>query len=92
MFRRASHAYWLRRECRILGASSDDNTDLDFASVQRGNPEMQRRCQEVIDRCWQMGPNNPIWFIHDVGAGGQSNAFPELIKDGGIGGIFELRN
>ncbi len=72
--------------------SKDNNTDLDFASVQRGNPEMERRCQEVIDRCWQMGDDNPISFIHDVGAGGLSNAFPELVKDGGVGGTFELRN
>ncbi|MEE4461838.1 phosphoribosylformylglycinamidine synthase, partial [Azotobacter chroococcum] len=71
------------------GASS---ADLDFASVQRENPEMERRCQEVIDRCWQMGDKNPIKFIHDVGAGGLSNAFPELINDGGRGGRFELRN
>ncbi len=72
-------------------SGSGDN-DLDFASVQRGNPEMQRRCQEVIDRCWQMGEDNPISFIHDVGAGGISNAFPELVKDGGVGGRFELRH
>lgn len=71
------------------GASS---ADLDFASVQRDNPEMERRCQEVIDRCWQMGANNPIKFIHDVGAGGLSNALPELIHDGGRGGNFELRH
>ena len=71
------------------GASS---ADLDFASVQRENPEMERRCQEVIDRCWQLGDNNPIAFIHDVGAGGISNAFPELVNDGGRGGRFELRN
>ena len=70
--------------------SSDDNKDLDFASVQRGNPEMERRCQEVIDRCWQMN-DNPISFIHDVGAGGLSNAFPELVKDGNKGGKFNLR-
>jgi len=70
------------------GASTED---LDFASVQRQNPEMERRCQEVIDRCWAMGENNPIAFIHDVGAGGLSNAFPELVKDGGCGGNFELR-
>ncbi|MBM7059949.1 phosphoribosylformylglycinamidine synthase [Pseudomonas sp. UL073] len=70
------------------GASA---ADLDFASVQRENPEMERRCQEVIDRCWQMGANNPIKFIHDVGAGGISNALPELINDGGRGGRFELR-
>ncbi|MDF3932618.1 phosphoribosylformylglycinamidine synthase [Pseudomonas citronellolis] len=70
------------------GASA---ADLDFASVQRENPEMERRCQEVIDRCWQLGANNPIKFIHDVGAGGISNALPELINDGGRGGRFELR-
>ena len=66
------------------------NTELDFASVQRDNAEMERRAQEVIDRCWQMGESNPIAFIHDVGAGGLSNAFPELIKDGGCGGTFKL--
>ncbi|MFV0454649.1 MAG: phosphoribosylformylglycinamidine synthase [Pseudomonas sp.] len=71
------------------GASS---ADLDFASVQRDNPEMERRCQEVIDRCWQLGEQNPIKFIHDVGAGGLSNAFPELVNDGGRGGCFDLRN
>jgi phosphoribosylformylglycinamidine synthase len=71
------------------GASA---ADLDFASVQRENPEMERRCQEVIDRCWQLGENNPIKFIHDVGAGGLSNAFPELVNDAGRGGRFELRN
>ncbi|HCP05460.1 MAG TPA: phosphoribosylformylglycinamidine synthase, partial [Pseudomonas sp.] len=71
------------------GASAED---LDFASVQRENPEMERRCQEVIDRCWQLGDKNPIAFIHDVGAGGLSNAFPELVNDGGRGGRFELRN
>jgi phosphoribosylformylglycinamidine synthase len=65
--------------------------DLDFASVQRANPEMERRCQEVIDRCWQRGDDNPILFIHDVGAGGLSNALPELVHDGGRGGDFELR-
>ncbi|MCP5161795.1 MAG: phosphoribosylformylglycinamidine synthase [Hahellaceae bacterium] len=71
--------------------SGSSQEDLDFASVQRENPEMERRCQEVIDRCWQMGAKNPIAFIHDVGAGGLSNAFPELVKDGGRGGKFELR-
>ena len=71
------------------GASAED---LDFASVQRQNPEIERRCQEVIDACWQLGERNPIAFIHDVGAGGLSNAFPELVKDGGRGGHFELRN
>ncbi len=76
-------------------ASSMDtgaNTEnLDFASVQRGNPEMQRRAQEVIDRCWQMGERNPILSIHDVGAGGISNALPELVHGGGSGARFELR-
>lgn len=71
------------------GASS---SDLDFASVQRDNPEMERRCQEVIDQCWQLGERNPIVFIHDVGAGGLSNALPELVKDGGRGGSFSLRD
>ncbi len=70
------------------GSSSED---LDFASVQRQNPEMQRRCQEVIDRCCALGAASPIEFIHDVGAGGLSNAFPELVKDGETGGDFELR-
>ncbi|HEY9032646.1 MAG TPA: phosphoribosylformylglycinamidine synthase [Pseudomonadales bacterium] len=72
-------------------ASGSSAEDLDFASVQRQNPEMERRCQEVIDRCWAMGDANPIAFIHDVGAGGLSNAFPELAKDGGCGAQFELR-
>jgi len=71
--------------------SGASHADLDFASVQRENPEMERRCQEVIDRCWQLGDSNPIAFIHDVGAGGLSNAFPELVKDGGRGGRFDLR-
>ncbi|HET8848961.1 MAG TPA: phosphoribosylformylglycinamidine synthase [Marinobacter sp.] len=72
--------------------SGSSHENLDFASVQRDNPEMERRCQEVIDRCWQMGDKNPICFIHDVGAGGLSNAMPELVKDGGRGGKFELRD
>ncbi|QLE79418.1 phosphoribosylformylglycinamidine synthase [Francisella sp. Scap27] len=71
--------------------SSGANSELDFASVQRDNAEMERRCQEVIDKCWQLGEKNPITFIHDVGAGGISNAFPELVKDGNVGGHFELR-
>ena len=71
--------------------SGTGNQDLDFASVQRDNAEMERRCQEVIDQCWAMGQGNPIRFIHDVGAGGLSNALPELVKDGGRGGSFELR-
>ena len=73
-------------------ASGQSTENLDFASVQRENPEMERRCQEVIDRCWQLGDDNPILFIHDVGAGGLSNAFPELVSDGGRGGKFEIRN
>lgn len=73
-------------------ASGSSSADLDFASVQRDNPELERRCQEVIDQCWQLGDENPIAFIHDVGAGGLSNAFPELVKDGDRGGNFELRN
>ncbi|MGN0909707.1 MAG: phosphoribosylformylglycinamidine synthase, partial [Succinivibrio sp.] len=71
--------------------SGSSSESLDFASVQRGNPEMQRRCQEVIDACWELGDQNPIMFIHDVGAGGLSNAMPELVADGGVGGEFELR-
>jgi phosphoribosylformylglycinamidine synthase len=70
------------------GASAEA---LDFASVQRGNPEMERRCQEVIDRCWQMGDANPIVSIHDVGAGGLSNALPELVHESGRGARIELR-
>jgi phosphoribosylformylglycinamidine synthase len=72
-------------------ASGVSAEDLDFASVQRANPEMQRRCQEVIDRCWALGEDNPILFIHDVGAGGLANALPELVHDAGRGGHFELR-
>ena len=70
------------------GASAED---LDFASVQRGNPEMQRRCQEVIDQCWQLGEANPIVSVHDIGAGGLSNAVPEIVNDADRGGRFELR-
>ncbi|QIW15149.1 phosphoribosylformylglycinamidine synthase [Pasteurellaceae bacterium RH1A] len=72
--------------------SGKSKEDLDFASVQRENPEMERRCQEVIDRCWQLGDDNPILFIHDVGAGGLSNAMPELVHDGDRGGKFDLRS
>jgi phosphoribosylformylglycinamidine synthase len=72
-------------------ASGAGDANLDFASVQRDNAEMQRRCQEVIDRCWALGDENPIAFIHDVGAGGLSNALPELVNDGGCGGRFNLR-
>ena len=73
------------------GASGSGDEALDFASVQRENPEMQRRCQEVIDRCWRLGADNPILSIHDVGAGGLSNALPELVDGAGRGGRFELR-
>ncbi len=78
------------------GAASSMDTganaeNLDFDSVQRGNPEMERRAQEVIDRCWQLGDKNPIVSIHDVGAGGLSNALPELVNDSGRGGRFHLR-
>jgi phosphoribosylformylglycinamidine synthase len=71
--------------------SGTSEEGLDFASVQRGNPEMERRCQEVIDRCVALDDKNPIVAIHDVGAGGLSNAFPELVNDSGRGGRFELR-
>jgi phosphoribosylformylglycinamidine synthase len=72
-------------------ATGANAADLDFDSVQRGNAEIQRRAQEVIDRCWQAGEANPIVSIHDVGAGGLSNALPELVHGGGAGGAFELR-
>ncbi|MEZ7685640.1 phosphoribosylformylglycinamidine synthase [Neisseria flavescens] len=68
-----------------------NDASLDFNSVQRGNPEIERRAQEVIDRCWQLGDQNPIISIHDVGAGGLSNAFPELVNDAGRGAVFKLR-
>ena len=71
--------------------SGQGQEDLDYASVQRGNPEMQRRCQEVIDACWAMGEDNPVLSVHDCGAGGLSNALPELLNDGGHGGELELR-
>lgn len=70
------------------GASSED---LDFASVQRGNAEMERRCQEVIDRCTRLGDHNPVISIHDVGAGGLSNAMPELVNDAGMGAQLDIR-
>ncbi len=72
-------------------ATGANTADLDFDSVQRGNPEMQRRAQEVINACWTMGDKNPILSIHDVGAGGLSNAFPEITNDAGRGAIFDLR-
>lgn len=94
------HLIVLGGPCMLIGlgggaassmASGSGNEDLDFASVQRDNAEMERRCQEVIDRCWALGDANPISFIHDVGAGGVSNALPELVNDGGRGGHFDLR-
>ncbi|MEE8365292.1 MAG: phosphoribosylformylglycinamidine synthase [Gammaproteobacteria bacterium] len=72
-------------------ASGSSSENLDFASVQRGNPEMERRVQEVIDRCFAQGVNNPILSIHDVGAGGLSNALPELVNDAGRGAELDLR-
>ncbi len=72
-------------------ASGSSAEDLDFASVQRDNAEIQRRCQEVIDACWALGDENPIASIHDVGAGGLSNAIPELVHDQGKGARLELR-
>ncbi|KAK1780074.1 CobB/CobQ-like glutamine amidotransferase domain-containing protein [Copromyces sp. CBS 386.78] len=71
--------------------SGEGNADLDFDSVQRGNPEMERRAQMVINTCIALGIQNPIAMIHDVGAGGLSNALPELVQDAGFGGRFELR-
>jgi phosphoribosylformylglycinamidine synthase len=71
-------------------ASGESAEELDFASVQRDNPEMERRCQEVIDRCVAMGEDNPILWFHDVGAGGLSNAIPELLHDSGVGGVIDL--
>jgi phosphoribosylformylglycinamidine synthase len=72
-------------------ATGTNTADLDFDSVQRGNPEMERRAQEVINGCWQLGENNPIISIHDVGAGGLSNAFPEIVNDAKRGATFDLR-
>ena len=72
-------------------ASGEGDEELDFASVQRDNAEIQRRCQEVIDRCWALGETNPIISIHDVGAGGLSNALPELVNDSRRGAVFDLR-
>ncbi|MBS3017798.1 Phosphoribosylformylglycinamidine synthase [Comamonas sp. PE63] len=72
-------------------ASGTNAAELDFDSVQRGNPEIERRAQEVINHCWQQGAENPILAIHDVGAGGISNAFPELTNDAGRGARFDLR-
>jgi phosphoribosylformylglycinamidine synthase len=72
-------------------ATGTSHEELDFASVQRSNAEMQRRCQEVIDQCWALGEDNPILSVHDVGAGGLSNALPELVNGAGRGGKFDLR-
>ena len=72
-------------------ASGTNAASLDFDSVQRGNPEIERRAQEVINHCWAQGDQNPVLFIHDVGAGGLSNAFPELTNDAGRGARFDLR-
>ena len=72
-------------------ASGSSDAQLDFASVQRENPEMERRCQEVINRCWGLQDSNPILSVHDVGAGGLSNALPEILHDFGRGGVIELR-
>jgi len=94
------HLIVLGGPCMLIGlgggaassvASGSGSESLDFASVQRDNAEMQRRCQEVIDRCWALGAENPISFIHDVGAGGMANALPELVNDAGRGGHFDLR-
>ncbi|MDO5533975.1 MAG: phosphoribosylformylglycinamidine synthase [Propionibacteriaceae bacterium] len=71
-------------------AAGTNAAELDFDSVQRGNPEMERRAQEVINACWALGADNPILAIHDVGAGGLSNAFPELVNDAGMGARFDL--
>ena len=71
-------------------ASGESSEDLDFASVQRDNPEMERRCQEVLDRCVALGADNPITSAHDVGAGGLSNAIPELLHDSNLGGVIDL--
>ncbi len=73
-----------------VGAGTS-SADLDFASVQRGNPEMQRRAQEVIDRCWALGDDNPILLVHDVGAGGLSNAVPEAVAHSQRGAVIDLR-
>ncbi|ODQ80709.1 hypothetical protein BABINDRAFT_160938 [Babjeviella inositovora NRRL Y-12698] len=88
-------------QCMLIGlgggaassiTSGEGSAALDFASVQRGNPEMQRRAQQVIDACVSLGLNTPIQSIHDVGAGGLSNALPELVHDNDLGAVFELRD
>ena len=77
---------------QVLPKKTNDNADLDFASVQRSNPEMQRRAQQVLDKFNERSSKNPITFIHDVGAGGISNAFPELAKDTNLGVEINLEN
>jgi phosphoribosylformylglycinamidine synthase len=72
-------------------ATGSNTAELDFDSVQRGNPEIERRAQEVINQCWALGEKNPVLAIHDVGAGGLSNAFPEITNDAGRGARFDLR-
>lgn len=72
--------------------SAEGSADLDYASVQRGNAEVQRRAQEVINACVAMDEANPILFIHDIGAGGLSNGIPELVHDSGLGATIELRD
>ena len=71
-------------------AAGANAAELDFDSVQRGNPEIERRAQEVINHCWGLGDDNPVLAIHDVGAGGLSNAFPELVDGAGLGARFDL--
>ncbi|KAJ1989232.1 phosphoribosylformylglycinamidine synthase [Coemansia spiralis] len=73
-------------------AAGTQAAELDFASVQRGNPEMERRCQMVLDMCTGLGEQNPILYVHDVGAGGLSNALPELVHDSGLGAHIEIRD
>src|SRR3954451_15368796 len=72
-------------------ATGSNTEDLDFDSGQRGNAEIQRRPQEVIDRCWQLGEGNPVLSIHDVGAGGLSNALPEIAHGADRGAVIDLR-
>lgn len=96
-----SHLIVLGGQCMLIGlgggaasskSSGEGSAELDFASVQRGNPEIQRRAQQVIDTCVALGTDTPIQSIHDVGAGGLSNALPELVHDNGLGAEFELRS
>ncbi|KAJ2530779.1 phosphoribosylformylglycinamidine synthase, partial [Coemansia sp. RSA 1933] len=73
-------------------AAGTQAAELDYASVQRGNAEMERRCQMVLDGCTALGASNPIAFVHDVGAGGLSNALPELVHDAELGALIEIRD